>query len=250
MKTKKVFFIQCLYGKFVAKSFKLDEDRSTYLLELENKNKNAICPHCKSSTSFVHSRTKRTVIDTINERIIKVSFTSRKFKCKNCNKIFTELIPFVIGKMKYSARIVASVQEAYSLYKSNGKGSRLTTRFFYLDSLIHNIRIPEDEMKRMLKVDGSIVYSKFRELKDPADNTYEKYGELYFNDFRYDENVIWNLCRKYYHNDYDCFLADSPNWEEKHLIESYLRRGKAIEIEDYHYDFTRKVPFDDSPIIN
>ena len=112
---KGIFSIKDKYGDYRASSFSLDIEQN-YLLTLENTSFEATCPYCNNPSTIIHQTSKRTIIDTLLGRVIKVKFNSRKFKCKCCGKIFTEEIPFTISKCKYSARIIGIIIKDYEEY--------------------------------------------------------------------------------------------------------------------------------------
>ena len=111
------FNIKEYFGNYHVKKFERNKNNDySYKLELENNSKSCNCPFCNLETSSIHQRFQRVLIDTIFGSIIEVTFTSRKFKCRNCKKIFTEEIPFAVGKYKYSSRILGLVLSSYQYY--------------------------------------------------------------------------------------------------------------------------------------
>ena len=200
------FFISNLYGKYNALQFNLKVDNS-FILTLEPKEMSAKCPWCGNTTTLVHSTHTRTITDFVFTRTIKVTFPTRKFRCKDCHKIFTEEIPFVWGKMHYSKRVVNLLQESYHYYKC--QRIKQDNKYIYFKQFAPNLDIPVNEMDNILK-------------KHPDD---------------FDNYCYWRF-DAYTLHDYlpaDCECIDDYDWYDYNpndftKLTDLIKNGEVIEI--------------------
>ena len=115
---KRLFSVKTVYGNyFIQKeSFYYDENDELYHLTLNNQFGSCNCPFCGKETSKLHQQYKRKIYDYIYDTNIMVTVNSRKFYCKYCDKIFTEHIPFTIGKSNVSVRVLYVITKKYTSF--------------------------------------------------------------------------------------------------------------------------------------
>ena len=90
---------------FKAKNYHFITD-DELLIELENKENLAICPHCNKQTDKIHQSHRYRVRDIpISSYDVFLLVNRRQFRCKNCRKVFSEELSFVKKR-----RILHSVQ--------------------------------------------------------------------------------------------------------------------------------------------
>ena len=207
-----IFFIDDLYGDYTVESFKLNDDGSTYSLTLKNTKYSCECPYCKQQVNKIHSKNTRMVIDTFQYKVFNVSFTSRKFKCQLCNKIFTEKIPFIMGKSKYTTRVIGAIFYSYNKYKNNEN----TKRFMELHCIIPDLNIPINELNSIIR-------------RAKQNSSYPVYDYI----VEYDENEYWQHVSHLYDDDWIYFLDASPLQDEIEYIQKCIQEGKAINILHY-----------------
>lgn len=96
------------YGNFDIRpeTFRFDKAENCCYFTLRHKNKSYDCPFCSEPTSSVHQVHYRTIKDYLFDTKIEVRFESRKFRCLKCGRIFTESVPFTVGKSPFSIRIL------------------------------------------------------------------------------------------------------------------------------------------------
>ena len=118
-------YIKQKYGNYA-----LDESSFKYdnVLLLNNTSFESKCPFCKTTTSKIHQSIERNIIDFAEGDFFNVKFKSRKFYCAKCKKVFTEEIPFTIGKCKYSTRFIKFILDDYK-YTSNNWGVQIFVLF-------------------------------------------------------------------------------------------------------------------------
>ncbi len=77
-------------------SLRKEGDQNVLHLLCAHRNEIAICPKCGTITSDVHEDKERCIrhLDIWGKKTF-LHFFSRRFKCKDCGKIFTEQLPFV-----------------------------------------------------------------------------------------------------------------------------------------------------------
>ena len=181
---------------------------------------------------------KRTIYDTLIGRVIKVSFLSRKFKCEKCKKIFTEDIPFAIGKYKYSARIIRVIAEDNARYRIERK----TTHSFWHNSYTGKIEaFPPEKEKHLQSVilDFSIPITTYDSIVKKIDlRAIDKINKnfSYELDIPYDETKSTDL--------YDIIKN-----RQRNVIDEAIKSGRAIEIvtteldpayESFIYNYSEK----------
>jgi transposase len=80
------------------------------IVELENKETIATCPHCQKNTDKVHQSYRYNVRDIpVSGWDVFLSVNRRQFRCKNCNKVFTEELNFVKKRRTYTKRLAEKV---------------------------------------------------------------------------------------------------------------------------------------------
>ena len=113
---------------FKAKNYHFITD-DELLIELENKEKLAICPHCKKQTDKVHQSHHYRVRDIpISSYDVFLLVNRRQFRCKNCRKVFSEELNFVKKRRTYTKRLAEKVvKEVLETDVVNaGKRNRIT----------------------------------------------------------------------------------------------------------------------------
>ncbi len=80
------------------------------LIELENKERSSICPHCQKQTDKVHQSHRYRVRDIpISSYDVFLLVNRRQFRCKNCRKVFSEELSFVKKRRTYTSRLAEKV---------------------------------------------------------------------------------------------------------------------------------------------
>ena len=80
------------------------------LIELENKESVATCPHCHKNTDKVHQSHRYRVRDIpLSSWDVFLNVNRRQFRCKNCSKVFSEELHFVKKRRTYSKRLAEKV---------------------------------------------------------------------------------------------------------------------------------------------
>ena len=80
------------------------------LIELENKERSSICPHCQKQTDKVHQSHRYRVRDIpISSYDVFLLVNRRQFRCKNCRKVFSEELNFVKKRRTYTKRLAEKV---------------------------------------------------------------------------------------------------------------------------------------------
>ena len=74
------------------KIVKIEEINREKIIHIESKKNKVRCPECKKFTKSIHGHLKPMIIKDlkIEEQHSKLVVSKRRFKCYNCNKIFTE----------------------------------------------------------------------------------------------------------------------------------------------------------------
>ncbi len=93
----------CLY--FITEIIKIEGFKATnyhfitdneLLIELENKETLATCPHCHKNTNKVHQSHRYRVRDIpCSSYSVFLLVNRRQFRCKSCQKVFSEELSFV-----------------------------------------------------------------------------------------------------------------------------------------------------------
>lgn len=99
------------------------------LIELENKERLSICPHCHKKTDKVHQSHRYRVRDIpISSWDVFLLVNRRQFRCKNCRKVFSEELSFVKKRRTYTRRLAEKViKEVLETDVVNvGKRNRMT----------------------------------------------------------------------------------------------------------------------------
>ena len=79
-------------------------------LEVCNKTKNAICPRCGGESTTVHQNHRHLAQDLpISDRDVYLRYNRRQFKCKTCQKPFSESLDFIGERRQYTERFAEKV---------------------------------------------------------------------------------------------------------------------------------------------
>ena len=80
------------------------------LIELEKKERSSVCPHCHKKTDKFHQSHRYRVRDIpISSCDVFLLVNRRQFRCKNCQKIFSEELSFVKKRRTYTRRLAEKV---------------------------------------------------------------------------------------------------------------------------------------------
>lgn len=80
------------------------------LIELENKKTITTCPHCHKTTDKVHQSHRYRVRDIpLSSFDVFLNINRRQFRCKNCQKVFSEELNFVKKRRTYTKRLAEKV---------------------------------------------------------------------------------------------------------------------------------------------
>lgn len=99
-----------LQGVLLGKIEVLEEEKKI-IVPCRSARRMAVCPHCGQSTNKVHQLKVRTIKHgVLNYREVTLQLTVRRFKCKNCRKIFTESFPG-ISRMRSSTNLMTQAMD-------------------------------------------------------------------------------------------------------------------------------------------
>jgi len=80
------------------------------LIEVEKKENSETCPHCHKKTDKVHQSHWYRVRDIpFSSFDVFLNVNRRQFRCKNCNKVFSEELNFVKKRRTYTKRLAEKV---------------------------------------------------------------------------------------------------------------------------------------------
>lgn len=99
------------------------------LIELENKETIATCPHCFKSTDKVHQSHRHRVGDIpLSSFDVFLNVNRRQFRCKNCSKVFSEELSLVKKRRTYTKRLAPKVVQSVleTDVVNAGKRNRMT----------------------------------------------------------------------------------------------------------------------------
>lgn len=82
------------------------------VIELENKETLATCPHCQQTTNKVHQSHRYRVRDIpCSSYDVFLLVNRRQFRCKSCRKVFSEELSFVKKRRTYTKRLAEKVAQ-------------------------------------------------------------------------------------------------------------------------------------------
>ena len=82
-----------LQGVLVGK-IQVQDNPRTIIVPCRSARQSALCPHCGLNSKRVHqTKTRLVKHGMINYQVVLLSLTIRRFKCRACAKVFTEIIP-------------------------------------------------------------------------------------------------------------------------------------------------------------
>lgn len=99
------------------------------ILSVSRQGKSAICPHCGQRSEKLHQNQRYLVKDLpIGEREVILNVNRRRFKCKKCQKVFSEKLNFVKAKKRYTHRYAENItkQVIHSNVSNVAKNNGLT----------------------------------------------------------------------------------------------------------------------------
>jgi transposase len=80
------------------------------VIELEKKERLSTCPHCQKTTDKVHQSHRYRVRDIpFSSWDVFLLVNRRQFRCKNCDKVFSEELNFVKKRRTYTMRLAEKV---------------------------------------------------------------------------------------------------------------------------------------------
>ncbi len=80
------------------------------IIEIEKIVKYCTCPKCGYKASSIHQNHWRIVQDLpISDRTVQLKINRRQFRCKKCQKIFSEELDFIEKKRGYTKRLAADI---------------------------------------------------------------------------------------------------------------------------------------------
>ncbi len=80
------------------------------LIEVQNVEKKAQCPHCQNLTDKVHQNHRHRVRDIpLSGYQVFLQINRRQFRCLYCNKVFSEELSFVKKRKTYTLRLASKV---------------------------------------------------------------------------------------------------------------------------------------------
>jgi transposase len=83
----------------------IQQTEDTLILFVKSDRKTAICPRCGQKSHHLHQNQRHLVKDLpIGNRAVFLSVNRRRFKCKNCQKPFSEILDFVPEKKSFTHR--------------------------------------------------------------------------------------------------------------------------------------------------
>ena len=100
------------------------------LIELENQARSSICPYCNQTTDKVHQSHYYRVRDIpLSSWDVFLRVNRRQFRCKKCNKVFSEELSFVKKRRTYTKRLAEKVVKEVleTDVKNTGKRNRMTS---------------------------------------------------------------------------------------------------------------------------
>ncbi len=80
------------------------------IIEIEKNAKSCTCPKCGYQVSSIHQNHWRIVKDLpISDRQVQLKINRRQFRCKKCQKIFSEELDFIEKNRGYTKRLAADI---------------------------------------------------------------------------------------------------------------------------------------------
>jgi len=80
------------------------------LVHVQKRRKTATCPWCNKRTRAVHQRHHRKLLHTVlGTTKVYLLVVYRRFSCSRCLRIFTEPLPFLLGKKRRTKQLVSSI---------------------------------------------------------------------------------------------------------------------------------------------
>jgi len=111
------------------------------LLSCEKYGKTSICPQCLKRTKKIHQYKYRRIKHAIsNEQLVVLNLKIRRFKCSNCNNIFTEKIKG-IDNTRMSQEFKNSVLDALRYSSFNNVMSKFNISFSSLKNILSSFML-------------------------------------------------------------------------------------------------------------
>ncbi|MFK8183246.1 MAG: transposase family protein [Phormidesmis sp.] len=88
-----------------------EESDNELILSVESHEESAVCPRCNRVSTHLHQNHGYLVRDLPISHYRKtwLNVNRRQFKCSECSKPFSEVLPFVGGRRKYTDRYAEAV---------------------------------------------------------------------------------------------------------------------------------------------
>ena len=88
------------------------QTEETLILSVKVSKKMAVCPRCGQSSHRLHQNQRHLVRDLpMGNREVILRVNRRRFKCKNCQKPFSEILDFVGEKKSFTHRYAQTITE-------------------------------------------------------------------------------------------------------------------------------------------
>lgn len=102
---------------YIVYSDRIDPNNN-WIIRIGRPNSKRNCPKCGSSESYVHDKGKWTLKKHSNfqEKQIYIEIKRKRFKCKNCKKVFSQLLPCI---PKYSRKTINFEEQSLKYLSKN-----------------------------------------------------------------------------------------------------------------------------------
>ncbi|CBN53926.1 ISL3 family transposase [Kamptonema sp. PCC 6506] len=88
------------------------QTEDTLIIFVKSDKKTALCPRCGQKSHRLHQNQRHLVKDLpIGNREVVLSVNRRRFKCKNCQKPFSEILDFVPEKKSFTYRYAEAITQ-------------------------------------------------------------------------------------------------------------------------------------------
>lgn len=115
--------------------------------EVEKNTDDEYCPTCHLSTSSVHSKHRAKIKDaTIRGKIAVLFVTKRRYRCKHCQKIFTEHFPGISPRKRHTHRYARDVKWAATNFLDMSKVKK-----YVRSSPATCFKVRNDEMSKKVR---------------------------------------------------------------------------------------------------
>ena len=212
---------------------KIEKDKKISKIHIEMAVKEQICPHCKNKTKYIHDYRKQKVkdLEAYGLKTILI-YNKRRYRCKSCEKCFSEKNSFLPKYYRMTSRLIASIINKLTSEVSFTHVAReVNLSVSTVIRIFDKVNYPKPQMPEVLAIDefkGNTGGEKYNcILTDPKTGVVLDILEAR------KKYVLTNYFKDTNKQDVKVFVSDM--WEPYRDISTVFFKNATQIVDKYHY---------------